>query len=104
VQSIKVDPDNSCVYTYEFTDVSKDVQYDYEFNFQDIDLNKIQFDTRGTQAFVALEIRGQNKLIKTYKDGEVDKYVSDMQILTKDIEQASMLVSALKLKTESCEK
>ena len=104
LQSIKIDPDNSCLYTYEFTDVSKDVQYSYEFNFQDIDLPKIQFDTKGTQAFVALEVRGKNKLIKTYKDGEVDKYVYEMQILAKDIEEARMLASALKLKTESCEK
>ncbi|GJM29006.1 MAG: hypothetical protein DHS20C17_16410 [Cyclobacteriaceae bacterium] len=104
LQSVKIDSENSCLYTYEFTDVSKDVQFDYEFNFQDIDLHKIQFDTRGSQAFVALEVRGGNKLIQTYKDGEMDKYVDELQILTKDIEQARMLVTALKLKAESCEK
>ncbi len=104
LQSIKLDNENTCLYTYEFTDVSKDVQYNYEFNFLDIDIHKIQFNTKGNQAIVILEVRGKNKLIKTYKDGETDKYVYQFQILAQDIEQARILVSALKLKTESCEK
>ncbi len=104
LQSIKLDNENICLYNYEFTNVSKDVQYNYEFNFLDIDVHKIQFNTKGNQAIVILEVRGRNKLIKTYKDGETDKYVYQFQILAQDIEQARTLVSAFKLKTESCEK
>jgi len=104
LQSIKLDNENICLYTYEFTNVSKDVQYNYEFNFLDIDVHKIQFNTKGNQAIVIFEVRGRNKLIKTYKDGETDKYVYQFQILAQDIEQARILVSAFKLKTESCEK
>lgn len=104
LQSIKLDNENICLYNYEFTNVSKDVQYNYEFNFLDIDVHKIQFNTKGNQAIVILEVRGRNKLIKTYKDGEMNKYVYQFQILAQDIEQARILVSAFKLKTESCEK
>ncbi|MEM1137144.1 MAG: hypothetical protein AAGI07_15000 [Bacteroidota bacterium] len=91
-----------CIFTYSINDISKDVLHDYEFNFRDIDLHKIHFDTKGTEVLVNMEVRGKNKLIKSYKNGDVDKYIYRFDIKTEDIEQARKLVAALKKKTENC--
>ena len=101
-QSIEINKDNNCIYTFNITDVSKNTLMAFEFNFRDMDIHKIQFDTKGSQVIVSLETKGKNKLIKTYKNGEVDKYTYAMEILTKSIEEARNIVSALKSKAESC--
>ena len=101
-QKVEKDKENSCLFSYQITDVSKDAQYDYEFNFRDIDLHKIHFDTKGPMAVLNMEVKGKKKLIKSYKDGEVSKYGYAVEIIAKDIEEARTLVSAFKKVAEAC--
>lgn len=97
-----IEKNSECLMKYNMTDVSKDTRYEYEFNLKDVDPYKIQFNTKGSEAFVILEIKGGNDLIKTIENGEVDKYSAGLQVKAKDVEQARKLETALKMMTDVC--
>lgn len=101
-QSIEPSNENNCIYSYEITDVSKDVHYRYELNLQDVDVHKIRIGTKGPQVFVGIETKGKKKLIKSYKNGEVDKFIYQFIILMSDIEQARRFIAAIKVATVNC--
>jgi hypothetical protein len=102
-QSFKRNDGGDCLMSYHLTDVSKGTHFDYEFNLKDVDAHKVLFNTRRSEAFVNLEIKGSNNLVKSYKDGEVQRYISSFQIKAKDVEEGRKLESALKMMALSCE-
>jgi len=102
-QSIEISDENNCSYVYEITDVSKNVNYRYEVNLQDVDVHKVIMDTNGPSVYVGIETKGKKKLIKSYKNGEVDKFIYQFTILMPDIEQARKFVPALKTMIARCE-
>lgn len=102
-QSIEQESSDKCIYTYHLTDVTKDKQYDYKWNFKDIDQPKTHFSTKGAEVLVNLETKGGNKLIQVFEDGEADNFDDEVSIFAENIEQARKLVSALKIITENCQ-
>ncbi|MCB0806240.1 MAG: hypothetical protein KDC05_10615 [Bacteroidales bacterium] len=101
LQSMEKNGDE-CLMRYNITDVSDDTRYNYEFNLKDLDIYKIQFNTKGSEAFVNIEVKGGNDLVKSYENGEVDKYTDGFQIKAKDVEQARKIETALRMVTEKC--
>jgi hypothetical protein len=93
---------SECLLKYNLTDVSDDTQYIYEFNLKDVDVNKIQFATNKGEALVAIQIKGGNKLVQVYENGEADDFTDKLQIKAKDLEQARKLETAFKMMTEAC--
>ena len=102
LQKMEKDEKDNCLMHFHSTDVSDDTKYDYDFNLKDIDPYKIQFDTRGNEVFLTMQVKGGNDLVKKYENGEVDKYTDGFEIRAKDIEQARKLETALRMITESC--
>ncbi|MGM0620427.1 MAG: hypothetical protein ACQETJ_05225, partial [Bacteroidota bacterium] len=94
---------SECLMIYHLTDVSDDTQYDYQFNLKDVDVNKIQFETKKGEALVTIHIKGGNDLVQVYENGEADNFTDEFQIKAKDIEQARKLETALKMMTEACD-
>ncbi|HYX08167.1 MAG TPA: hypothetical protein VE912_15660 [Bacteroidales bacterium] len=102
LQKMEKDEKDNCLMHFHSTDVSDDTKYDYDFNLKDIDPYKIQFNTKGNEVFLTMQVKGGNDLVKKYENGEVDKYTDSFEIRAKDIEQARKLETALRMITESC--
>lgn len=91
-----------CLFVYHLTDVSSDKQHDFEFNLKDIDVNKIHFETRKSEAMIVLPTKGGNKLIQEFENGEADNFSNELQMKAVDLEQARKLEAAFKMLTKSC--
>ncbi len=102
LQKLDKDEKDNCLMHFHSTDVSEDTKYDYDFNLKDIDPYKIQFNTRGNEVFLTMQVKGGNDLVKKFENGEVDKFTDGFEIRAKDIEQARKLETALRMITESC--
>lgn len=66
----------------------------YEFNILDINKNDIQLKISGTNLTVSIGTKGSEKYICHTKNGELQNYCSDFEIMTNDIEQAQGIITA----------
>ncbi len=76
--------------------VKKNTEYIYEFNLSDINPNSLEYDISGKKLSVNLVTNYNTKVIKIYKDGEIQSYASQMNIHVSDIESARNILLALK--------
>jgi len=74
----------------------KSVEYIYEFNLSDLNANSLEYDISGKELSINLLANYNTKVIKLYKDGEIQSYASQMNIYVSDIESARNLLLALK--------
>ncbi len=97
-QTFAFDPQKNYLvsYTSKKTD-SKGVatEENYDFNLLDINKNDIKVKVNGTNLFVSLNTTGNERFIKYKKNGALQSYASDLEILATDIEQARNIISAL---------
>lgn len=84
-------------YSYVETDQkgNKDT-YAYEFNLADIDPYAVREDTKKDRISVVMAVRNKQKLVKVYKNEEVQPYTDEVSILAKDIENARAISEAVK--------
>ena len=66
----------------------------YEFNVLDINKNNLTVKISGTQLVVNLEIIGNEKYIKCFKNNELQSYDNSLEIVAQDIDQARNIISA----------
>lgn len=68
----------------------------YHLNLSDIDKNTVRYNTKKDLIFVQLYTKRQQAFIKTYKDGELQNYSSQLQIKATDVDNAKLLVDLIK--------
>ncbi len=95
-QSLFYEEEKPEIITFEIVDLDKDDKLSYELNLKDLNEQKVSFDTRGKEVLVMAEIKGKQDLIKSTKNGEDDKFVDKLSIKAKGIEEARIIVHALK--------
>lgn len=95
----QVSSPSPAVIRYAFDEVdSKGVKtaIAYEFNLSDIDPYAVRQETLKDLIFVTLTVKNKQKLIKTFKNNEVQAYDEAVQIHAKDVDNARVLIEILK--------
>ncbi|MBU8891141.1 MAG: hypothetical protein KOO66_00060 [Bacteroidales bacterium] len=90
------DNDNSLRLTLKEINDKKNIELIYEFNLSDINPNSVKYDISGKELSVNMVSNYNTKVIKTYKDGEIQSYSNQMNIYVTDIESARNIILALK--------
>ena len=67
----------------------------FEFNLLDINKNEIKVKVSGITLLVTLNTKGNERFIKNFKNGTLQSYASDLEIVAADIEQARNIIGAL---------
>lgn len=80
---------------------SSSTQEVMEFNLSDLNPNSITYEIKGKWIYVRFETNFKNKIIKAYKEGKIQPYISASEIVVKDIETARGTIAALKKLAES---
>ncbi len=75
---------------------SSSVQEVMEFNLSDLNPTSITYEIKGKWISVRFETNFKSKIIKAYKDGKIQPYISSGEIVVKDIETARGTIAALK--------
>lgn len=84
-------------YSYvEADQKGKKDNYTYEFNLSDIDPYAVREHTQKDKISTILAVRGKQKLVKVYKNEEVQSYTNEVSILATDIENARAISEAIK--------
>lgn len=71
-------------------------QESFEFNLADLDDRNVSYQSQKDVILVELQIKGRQKFIKTFEDGTLQNYSSEVQILAKDIENARKIQQLIK--------
>ncbi|WP_332243904.1 hypothetical protein [Flavivirga spongiicola] len=81
---------NKNVTTYQLveTDPDKSTEYEYRFNFADINANNIDYGTDKDRLFVILPAKKLVKFIKYYRDNEIQNYINSTKLYFNTIEDA----------------
>ncbi len=84
-------------------DKGKTTEEIYEFNLSD--LNKLMVDLKisSKNVNIILMTKNKEKLIKYYKNGAQQSYISELTIIEDDIDTGQNLVDAFKAEIASCE-
>ncbi|SMD32635.1 hypothetical protein SAMN04488029_0985 [Reichenbachiella faecimaris] len=84
---------------FKFTKIEIDekgsTEHIYELNFADLNERNIDFDISGRSISVILETNFKEKIIKFYKDGEIQNYEEEFTIHANNVEESRNLISAL---------
>ena len=78
--------------------------YGYEFNLADIDPYAVKQETQKDVIMVSLTVRNKQKLIKVYKNNEVQSYDEQVKIRAKDVDNAREIVDVIKNSIPPAEK
>lgn len=80
---------------------SSSAQEVMEFNLSDLNPNSITYEIKGKWIYVRFETNFKNKIIKAYKEGKIQPYISSSEIAVKDVETARGTIAALKKLAEN---
>ena len=80
------------------------VSFAYEFNLADIDPYAVKQETQKDVIMVSLTVRNKQKLIKVYKNNEVQSYDEQVKIRAKDIDNAREILDVIKRSIPPAEK
>jgi len=80
---------------------SKAKDQEFKFNFLDINKKKIDITVKGSLVLLQFGT-SKNKLIQTYKDGELSSYTNKMSIVAPDIETAKLMQVTAIASAEQC--
>lgn len=84
---------------FKFTKIEIDekgsTEHIYELNFADLNERNIDFDVSGRSISVKLETNFKEKIIKFYKDGEIQNYEDEFTIHTNNVEESRNLIRAM---------
>lgn len=83
---------------FKFTKMEIDekgsTEYIYELNFADLNERNIDFDISSRSISVKLETNFKEKIIKYYKDGEIQNYEDEFTIHAKNVEESRNIIKA----------
>lgn len=92
-------------YSYDEIDAKGNrINYKYEVNVADLDPYAVRELTQKDLINVVLAIKNKQKLVKVYKNNEVQPYDEQALIIAKDIENARQISEAIKKAIPSAEK
>lgn len=74
----------------------KITEFIYEFNLSDINPNSVDYDISGKELSIHLATNYSAKVIKVYKDGEIQNFENEFNIYAPNIEIARNIILALK--------
>lgn len=80
------------------------ISYAYEFNLADVDPYAVRQETQKDVILVSMTVRNKQKLVKVYKNNEVQSYDEQVQIRAKDVDNAREIVDLLKKSIPPAEK
>lgn len=84
---------------FKFTKIEIDekgsTEHIYELNFADLNERNIDFDISGRSISVVVETNFKEKIIKFYKDGEIQNYEDEFTIHANNVEESRNLIRAL---------
>ena len=72
----------------------------YDFNILDIDAKSLTIKVSGTVLSVSVGCRGKNSYFRYERNSELQNYQDNFEILSGDVEQARMIISALTAASE----
>jgi hypothetical protein len=99
---LKTDEQNNCQLVYRENDIAKDKTFEYKFNMNDINIQKIEYDTKGLEVFIHFETKGGKKFIEILEQGTEKGYNSKMDMKAPDIEKARLIIEAFTNLAEYC--
>ncbi|MEP2024723.1 MAG: hypothetical protein ABJH98_11915 [Reichenbachiella sp.] len=83
---------------FKFTKIEIDergsTEYIYELNFSDLNERNIDFDISGRSISVLIETNFKEKIIKCYKDGEIQPYEDEFTIHANNVEESRNIIRA----------
>jgi hypothetical protein len=92
-------------YSYDEIDAKGNrTNYMYEVNVADLDQYAVKEQTQKDLINVVLAVKNKQKLVKVYKNSEVQPYDDQALIIAKDIENARQISEAIKKAIPSAEK
>lgn len=104
-QTIEMVDNNSCklkLSAIQLDSKNTSTGFVYEFNLSDINAEGIKLEISGKEMRVKLETKGKQKLIKPYKNGDVQNFTSDMVIYADDVAVARNMINAFKAIAKRC--
>ncbi len=103
----KPDDSNPCKVKFNLTETDSKgttTEYAWEFILSDIDPSASGIDIASKEIHVSLVTKNKQKLIKPYKNGEVQNFDDDVIIRTDDILEAKKILGAFQTLAENCKK
>jgi hypothetical protein len=89
------DDDNKIRLTLNEITEKKNTEFIYEFNLSDINPNSVKYNVSGIELSVNLVTNFNTKVIKVYKNGEIQNYSNTVSIYVPNIESARNFKLAL---------
>ena len=106
VQRIEAEGEEKCKMSFtrvETDDKGASDEYIYEFTISDIHPGNSKFSIKGKLIHINLVTRGNEKLLKPYKNGEVGDFKEDFIIYADDVLLAKKTLAAFAALSEVCE-
>lgn len=85
------------------TNLKETVEHIYSFNFGDINLDNIDYNSSKNQLFVEINTRKQAKFIRHVENNELQNYTNSFKLYVGSIEEAMITKEALQHIVKNCE-
>ncbi len=98
-------PKDECMITYRMESAKEKSLNEevFEFNLSDIDSQAMAIEVSFKKMFVVLHASGDEKLIKSYRNGELQNYQDAMRFLVEDAHKGRMVIDGLKYLYSLCQ-
>jgi hypothetical protein len=104
-QTLEIEDEGTCKLSFtrvETDDDGKSDEYKYEFTASDIHPGNSELEISGELIKINLGTRGGDKLIKPYKNGEVEDFEDGLLIYADDVVLAKKILAAFGALSEAC--
>ena len=105
-QKLEYNSDDLCKVTYtniESDEKGNNTERIYEFNLGNLNYRLLEAKVSGKKMTVDIMTSGKQKLIKNYKNGELQNYRYALEIVVSDSRKAKDVISALQFLKKHCE-
>jgi len=105
-QKLEYNSDDVCKVTYtniESDEKGNNTERIYEFNLDNLNYRLLEAKVSGKKMTVDIMTSGKQKLIKNYKNGELQNYRYALEIVVSDSRKAKDVISALQFLKKHCE-
>ena len=89
--------------TVKIANLKETVEHVYSFNFSDINLDNIDYNSSKNQLYVEINTRKQAKFIRYLKNNGLQNYTNALKIYVSNIEEAMITKEALQNIVKNCE-
>lgn len=95
LESLEKESPNKIKYSKTTATEKKGVEEVFEFNLSDINPRGVNYEIRGKRLSVRFETNFKDKIIKYYKNGEIQKYTNRIEIEFDEIEAARNFIAGM---------